>query len=56
VTTLPDEISEYPVFFPLLQVFDLGGGQFRTSQAAAKEDGRHCVVSLTAERATVEGG
>jgi hypothetical protein len=34
VTTLPDPVGEYLVFFPLLQVFDLGGNQGVVSLAA----------------------
>jgi len=49
VTTLPDHVSECSVFFPLLQVLDLGGSQLGPPQAAPKEDGNHGVVSLPAE-------
>jgi hypothetical protein len=49
VTALSNEIGEDPVFLPLLQVFDLGGSQFCTSQAALTQDGNHCVISLAAK-------
>jgi hypothetical protein len=49
VTALSNEIGEDPVFLPLLQVFDLGGSQFCTPQAALTQDGNHCVISLAAK-------
>jgi hypothetical protein len=56
VTTLPNQVGKDRVFFPLLQIFDLGGSQFGPPQTAPKEDANHGVVSLAAEGRPIEGG
>jgi hypothetical protein len=51
VTTLSDQVSEYTVFFPLLQVSSLGGSQLGPPQAGPKEYGRHGMGSGVRQRA-----
>ena len=55
LTTLANEVGDYPVLFSLLEVFDSEPSDIRPSESTTEENRDHCVVAfgtqvLSAER------
>jgi hypothetical protein len=48
-----NQIDDYPVPLTNLNVVDVQGGEFRSSQTTAKKDGNHGEVALVTKRLAV---
>ncbi len=49
VPALSNQVSDYPVFFPKLQVFHPNDGGFGAAKPATKKYGKDCMIAFSAQ-------